>query len=211
MNKRLLGTTILVMVCWATLAAQDKAKPAGKDAGKPPQAQAMQMPAPAPEMTKLIKSLGGTWTVTEKHDPSPMMPKGGTGKGTATLTPGPGNLSLVEKYHSMGAMGNFTGMGVFWWDPAAKVYHGLWCDNMTPNGCDASGTTKWDGDKLVGNMEMDMGGQKMVMRFTYANWKPNSFTMTMEMGPSTDKLQKSMTVTYTKGGTTTAKMEKPAQ
>jgi hypothetical protein len=37
-------------------------------------------------------------------------------------------------------------------------------------------------------------------RFTYSDFKPNSFVMTMEMGPDASKLQKAMTVTYTKAG-----------
>jgi hypothetical protein len=82
---------------------------------------------------------------------------------------------------------------------------------MTPTGCDASGTTKWDGDKLVGMMEGDMNGQKMTTRFVYSDWKPNSFVMTMEAGPNANSLQKMMTITYTKGGAASAKMDKPAQ
>ena len=140
------------------------------------------MPKPAPEMTKMIKMMGGNWTVTEKHDPNPMMPNGGTSKGTAVLTPGPGGMSLTEKYHSTGAMGSFNGLGTFWWDPKAQVYRGVWCDNMSPNGCDASGTTKWEGDKLVGTMEAEMNGQKMLTRFTYSDFKSDSFVMTMEIG-----------------------------
>jgi hypothetical protein len=210
MKKGLFVGVILVIGCVLLGVAQDKSKPAAKDAGKAPQAQSMPMPTPSPEMTKLIKSMAGTWTVTEKADPSPMMPKGGTGKGTATLTPGPGNLSLVEKYHSTGVMGgSFNGMGVFWWDPKAGAYRGVWCDAMTPTGCDANGTTKWDGDKLVGMMEGDMGGQKMVTRFTYSDWKPTSFVMTMESGPNANSLQKMMTITYSKGAAM-AKTEKAA-
>jgi len=203
-------SVLLATICCITLATQDSKKPASAKAAAAGQ---MQMPTPGPEMTKLIKSLGGNWMVTEKHLPNPMMPKGGTGKGTAILTPGPGNLSLTEKYSSIGAMGKFNGMGVLWWDAKAGAYRGLCCDNMTPTGCDASGTTKWEGDKLVGNMEMDMGGQKMAMRFTYSDFKPGSFMMTMEMGPDANSLKPSMEVTYRKAGgaAKAASMEKPAQ
>ena len=50
-----------------TPAKPKAAKPAG-------QGQQMPMPKPAPEMTKLIKTLSGTWNVTEKHEMNPMMP-----------------------------------------------------------------------------------------------------------------------------------------
>ena len=89
---------------------------------------------------------------------------------------------------------------------AMSAYRTVWCDNMTPNGCDPSGTTKWDGDKLVGTMEGDMNGQKMVTRFTYSDFKPGSFVMTMEMGPDASKLQKAMTITYSKAGAAEKKM-----
>lgn len=209
MKTILRGTILAVLgaLCAVPLAAQDSAMSAKPKAEKPKEQMGMPMIKPAPEMTKMIKMLAGTWTVAEKHEPNPMMPSGGTGKGTAVLTPGPGGLSLMEKYHSSGAMGpNFTGDGTFWWDPQAKLYRTVWCDNMTPNGCDSSGSTKWDGDKLVGTMEGDMNGQKMVSRFTYSDFKPNSFVMTMEMGPNAGKMQKAMTLTYTRTGMSEKKM-----
>jgi hypothetical protein len=198
---------VLGGLCWMPLTAQDSARSAKPKAAKPKAQMAMPMPKPAPEMTKMIKMMAGSWTVTEKHDPNPMMPNGGTGKGTAVLTPGPGNTSLMEKYHTSGAMGsNFNGFGTFWWDTKAQVYRGVWCDNMSPNGCDDSGTTKWEGDKLVGMMESEMDGKKMMTRFTYSDFKPDSFVMTMEMGPDASKMQKAMTITYTKAGMAEKKM-----
>jgi len=211
METRLRILALLVSLGCVALAAQDNMKPATGDAGKPPQSAAMQMPAPAPEMTRLIKALSGAWTVTEKQDPNPMSPNGGTGKGTAVLTPGPGNLSLVEKYHSVGTAGHVNGLGVFWWDAKNQVYRTLWCDNGSPNGCEVASTSKWEGDNLVGTMEWEMNGQKMTMRFTYSDWKPNSFVMTMEMGPDVSSLKKAMTITFSKGGAIAAKAEKPAQ
>ncbi len=199
--KTILRGTILVVLaglCAMPLVAQDAATSTKPNAAKAKEGMAMAMPQPAPEMTKMIKMMAGSWAVTETHNPNPMMPNGGSGKGTAVLTPGPGGLSLTEKYHSSGAMGSFSGLGTFWWDPKAQLYRGLWCDNMTPNGCDTSGTTKWEGDKLVGMMEGEMNGQKMMSRFTYSDWQPDSFVMTMEMGPDASNMQKAMTITYTR-------------
>jgi len=168
-------------------------------------------PKPDPQMTKLIKMMSGNWTVTEKVEPSPMMPKGGSGKGTAKLVAGPGNMSLMEAYHSTGTMGSFAGTGTFWWDPKAQLYRGVWCDSMTPGGCDASGTTKWEGDNLVGMMESEMNGQKMMTKFTYSDFKPTSFVMSMASGPDANSLKPMMTITYTKAAPMAAKSEKPAQ
>lgn len=207
---------VLLIMCLAvfcgTVMAQDngmatkpKSNMAAQQGSMPPP------PKPAPEMTKLIKMMAGTWTVTEKAEPNPMMPKGGSGKGTARLVAGPGNMSLMETYHSNGTMGSFTGLGTFWWDAKAQLYHGVWCDSMTPGGCDASGTTKWEGDKLVGMMEGEMNGQKMVTKFTYSDFKPDSFVMSMASGPDANSLKPMMTITYTKAGAMAAKSEKPAQ
>jgi hypothetical protein len=207
--KTILRVTILLVLgglCAMPLVAQDAAMSAKPKAAKPKAQMAMPMPKPAPEMTKMIKMMAGSWTVTEKHDPNPMMPNGGTSKGTAVLTPGPGGMSLTEKYHSSGAMGSFTGFGTFWWDARAQVYRGVWCDNMSPNGCDDSGSTKWEGDKLVGTMEGEMNGQKTMTRFTYSDFTPDSFVMTMEMGPDASKMQKAMTITYTKAAMADKKM-----
>jgi len=197
---RVLFVITLAACCCMALFAQDAAAPAKSKAAKSAsQAPAMPMLKPAPEMAKLIKTLSGNWTVAEKMEPGPMAPNGGTGKGTAKIWAGPGGLSLMENYQSTNAMGNFKGAGTWWWDPKAQVFHGLWCDNMTANGCDTSGSTKWEGDNLVGTMSApDPSGQMMMMKFIYSDFKPDSFVMTMEGGPDASKMQKMMTVTYTK-------------
>jgi hypothetical protein len=209
-----LMTGLLAGACCWTMAAQDKPAAAGAKTAKDAGEMAMPMPKPDPQMTRLIKMMTGSWTVAEKSNPSPMMPKGGAGKGTATFAPGPGNLSLVEKYHSSGMMGaSFNGLGVFWWEAKAQAYKGLWCDTMTPGGCDGSGMTKWEGDNLVGVMDSEMNGQKMVTKFVYSDWKPNSFVMKMESGPNASSLQEVMTITYTRAHpvAATAATAKPAQ
>jgi hypothetical protein len=212
MRTILRGTILLGLAagCWITLVAQDASAPAKSKpaAGAGQDTMAMPMPKPSPEMTKMIKMMGGSWMVTEKSDPGPMFPKGGSGKGTAKLWAGPGGMSLLESYHSSGLMGSsFNGAGTFWWDAKAGVYRGIWCDTMTPGGCDNSGTTKWDGDKLVGTMEGDMNGQKMVTTFTYSDWKPNSFVMTMASGPDANSLKPMMTITYTRASGAMAKAD----
>jgi len=200
--KRLAKGILLIMtaaVLSATLMAQDN------DAAKRPRASRSvanaKMPPPpeaSPEMTKLIQMLSGTWTVSEKYEPSLMFPNGGSGKGTAKFWAGPGGMSLLEDYHSVGAIGKFSGFGTTWWDPKAQAYRWVWCDSMTPNGCDSSGTSRWDGETLVGMMESEMNGQKTVTKITYMNWTPNSFVMIMSSGPDANSLKDVMTDTYTK-------------
>jgi hypothetical protein len=207
---RILLCILLAGGCCLSLGAQtDNSKPATTTAQSPQ--SGMPMIKPSPEMIKLSKALVGSWTVSEKMEASPMAPKGGTGHGMASMMPGPGGLSVVEKYHSTGSMGtNFNGLGTFWWDPKAQAYRGVWCDTMTPTGCDSSGTTKWEGDKLVGTMQSEMDGKMMMTRFTYSDFKPGSFVMTMEMGPDASSMQKAMTITYTRAGGGAKMAEKPA-
>lgn len=200
---RIIGKGILLMMLaalfCATLMAQDSETPK-----KPPASRAVvnaKMPPPpqaSPEMTKLIQTMSGTWTVAEKYEQSPMFPTGGSGKGTAKFWAGPGGMSLLESYHSNGMVGNFSGFGTTWWDPKAQAYRAVWCDSMTPNGCDSSGTSRWDGETLSGMMESEMNGQKMVTKITYTNWTPNSFVMIMSTGPDANSLKDVMTDTYTK-------------
>jgi hypothetical protein len=106
----------LIAVISALVLAQDNDKPPKPLASRSvAQAKMPPPPQPSPEMTRLIKALSGNWTVTEKSEPSPMFPNGGSGKGTARLWAGPGGLSLLETYHSSGMMGsNFSGFDAEW-------------------------------------------------------------------------------------------------
>ncbi len=199
-------TLAFCAVALITVSAMAQDKPAAKPAkAAKPKAEATQggmppAPKPSPEMQKLSKMLMGTWTTEEKFEPMMGMPAT-EGKGKAVFTRGPGGLSIIENYNSQNAMGKFAGHGVIYWDDKAKAYSGIWCDTMTPTGCDSSGTTKWEGDKLVGTMDTDMGGQKMKMRMTYSDIKPDSFLFTMETEMN-GKYQKTGTISYTKAAAT---------
>ncbi len=155
---------------------------------------------PGPEITKLIKMFSGNWTVAESVEPSPMAPKGASGTGRATYKPGPGGLSLIEDYDSPhGSMGPFHGHGLIWWDAKAGMFKGTWCDSMMTD-CMVS-SMKWQGDKLVADpYPMDEGGQKMVMTSQYSEFKPDSITFEMGMGPTAEQAKKTMTLVYKRAG-----------
>jgi hypothetical protein len=192
---RAAGFTLL-MVIFATAAAQDK------PAQKPESAQetpAATMPSPPPEIGRLANLLIGTWGTTEKHEPSPWSPQGGEGKGLAIIKTGPGNMSIVEDYASNNAQGRSTGHGVIWWDPKAGGYRSLWCDNLSPV-CDVrQGVWKWEGNNLVVQDEMEMMGRKTALRTTYSNLTPNAFTWTMEGGAPGEKLKPWLSIQYVRG------------
>lgn len=194
--------TLLAAIICVVVNAQNAStnpKPSSPAATSSGQA-AMPMPTAPPEMAKLIKAMEGNWTTTAVMEKGPMMPNGGTDHGTSKMWAGPGGMSLLQTYHSTGSLGDFSGVGTDWWDAQTQVYKGVWCDSMAP--CNATGTSKWDGDKLVGTMEADMNGQKMITRVTYSDFKPDSFVMTMDSGPDANSLQKMMTITYTRAAGT---------
>jgi len=206
----------LVLGLCAAAAAQDKPKSSGKDMAKPMEKKTggegghMAMPKPSPEMQKLSKMVVGTWSTAEKHEPSPWAPKGATAKGTAVFKNGPGGLSVVQDYKSSSAMGSFVGHGVLWWDAKAGGYKGVWCDSMTPVGCEpGKGAAKWDGNNLVGTDETEMMGQTMAMKQTWSDITPNSFTFTIDGGPPGGEMKRMMTIKYTRAGAAKAEAKKP--
>ena len=196
MKKTLVFCVVALFIVSAM--AQDKpaaktTKPADK---KAPAAQGGMPPAPKPsaDMQKMIKSFAGKWTVEVKTEAAMGMPASES-KGDASFTRGPGGLSLVEEFRSQGGMGNFRGHGVVYWDEKAKNFTGIWCDSMTPSGCSNGGTSKWEGDKVVGTMEMpDEKGQMAKYSMVYSDIKPDSFTFTM----NTPDGKPMMTINYTR-------------
>jgi hypothetical protein len=197
-------TVFAVAILTVSAMAQDKpaANAAKAATKKAPAAQGGMPPAakPSPEMQKMAKLFVGKWTTLTKTEPMGGMP-GGEAKGEATFYRGPGGLSLIEDFKSVGGgFGNFRGHGVSYWDEKAKNYAGVWCDSMTPGGCSSAGTSKWDGDKIVGYMEMpDEKGQLQKYRMTYSDIKPESVTFTME-APDGSNYKPMMTIVYTRAG-----------
>jgi hypothetical protein len=211
MNKAVMCLVLLMCVA---AAAQEKPKSSGmaKPAEKKTEGGQTSMPMakPSPEMQKLSKMVVGTWTTSEKMEPGPWAPTGGTGKGTAVFKNGPGALSLVQDYKSSSGMGSFVGHGVMWWDAQAGGYKGIWCDSMTPVGCSVNkGIAKWDGNNLVGSDESEMMGQKVATKNTWTDITPNSFTFTIDAGPPGGEMKRMMTIKYTRAGATKAEAKKP--
>jgi len=93
--KQIIGALVAAIVCLGLAMAQDQAG-AGDEKSKKASTseQSMNMMAkPSPEMQKLVKTLAGSWTTSERFEASDMMPKGGAGRGRASYRPGPGGRS----------------------------------------------------------------------------------------------------------------------
>lgn len=198
--KKLLALCAVALFTVSAIAQDKPAAKTAKPATKAKKSAQMMPPAPKPsaEMQKLTKALTGKWTAVTKMEAMGTMPAS-EGKGSATFYRGPGGLSLIEEFRSEGgAMGNFTGHGITYWDATAKNFTGLWCDSGTPSGCASGGTSNWDGDKVVGYMEMpDPSGNVQKYRMTYSDFKPDSVTFTME-APDGDNYKPMMTIVYTR-------------
>ena len=197
--KRILVICTLLAVSVAAF-AQAKAAPkpktepkaAAQPSGMPP------MPKPSPEMKKLLQQLSGNFTVTMKSEPMPNMPAS-TSTGPGRIYAGPGGLSLIETVTSTDEHGGkFSGHGIFYFDPDAKAYKGVWCDNGTASGCMEGGTGNWDGDKLVFTGPMKMMGKTYNTKSTYSGFSADGFTFVMEAGEGSGPMQKMFTVEYKK-------------
>ncbi len=199
MNVRhILGVLIAIALCAGLALAQNQPQ-AKKRAGKKRAAAANPMEAqPSPEIRKLIGLVQGNWRVDEKHEAmGPTIPAG-TGTGLATFHRGPGGLSIVENARIRLGQGGLVGLGIISWDPKDQLYKAYWCDNWSPNGCQPSGTGKWEGDKLILTSETEQDGKKMSIRETYSDFTPDAFNWTMEMGESGGQLNQVMAIKYSR-------------
>lgn len=138
------------------------------------------MPKPEPEMERLTKFMAGRWDVDEEYADTPMTPGGGKGKGISMVRPGPGNLSVINEYRGLNAPG-MVGHGMMGWSPREKAYVSFWMDNGAPGG--SASTGRWKGDDLVFDSVEDMNGQKIQLRMTYTDIKPDSFTLNFDSAP----------------------------
>jgi hypothetical protein len=184
----------------ARQAAEEK-KPAGKKApskasGKAAAAggQAGMMAAPpGPEIQKVIKMFAGSWTVEEKYEASEFMPQAGSATGSDTAKAGPGGYSLLRDYRSKGAMGPYSGHGIIYWVPREKAYKYIWCDSMSPDGCEVGATGKFEGNDLVFSASGEYMGKKYQMKLGYSDIKPDSYTFYIDQAFEGGPMKRTMT------------------
>lgn len=196
MNR--IALMVLSLALCVAAVAQEHGKEKGH-AGAPAGSQAMPpMPKPSAEMDRLVKALEGTWKATAKMEPNDFMP-GGTATGMADFRRGPGGFSIGQHYHSTGALGDFSGMLLMWWDAKENGFKHVWCDSMS--GCMASnGLMHWDGNDLKGTDAMEFMGKKYTVAQTFTDITSKSFTYSEDAGPTGGPLKRSMTIHYTRTG-----------
>ena len=195
-----LFVTILVFTAGASAQEVDKAasqlaKKLGQQASEQG-SDTMTQPQPGLEMEKLVKTFSGTWSIAIKIEPNERMPKGGAGQGEEVWRPGPGRLSLIEEYHSSGDEGEFSGLGVAWWDKDTQRYQVMWCASDNPQGCIAmKHGAKWEGNQVIAEDESENAGKKFTFKEVFADITENSFTQTLYQGELGSDLKRLLTVT----------------
>ena len=116
----------------------------------------------SPEMDRLKKLYLGSWDYTETYSKTPFYPQGGSDTGVYSSEPGPGGNSIVNRFHSHGAVGDFEGLLVITWDAKEKAYKSYVFGNEFP-GCIVQ-TGQFEGDALVFRSDFAAEGVKMKLR-----------------------------------------------
>jgi hypothetical protein len=150
----------LVLAGLMVLAAFKISAPASAKREKTPEQGAAMKPAP--EMERLQKLYVGSWDYTETYAKTASAPQGGSDSGVYTSEPGPGGNSIVNRFHSHGAMGDFDGLLVMTWDPKESAYKSYVFGNDFP-GCIVQ-TGHFEGDALEYRSEFNAGGMKLKLR-----------------------------------------------
>lgn len=171
--------------------------------------RAQESPPPAlkpkqtsPEMLKLFNTFLGTWSVTEKIEPSETLPKGGTGRGEEVYKTGPGGVSLIEEIHLREVDRDISGLGVGWWDDKAKGFKALWCDSENPNGCILMAhLAKWEGNDFVLGDEFQRDGKRFLFKEVFSEITPTSFTQTLSQGEAGKELKTILRIHATRSHT----------
>ena len=131
-------------------------------------------------ISEIANALSGEWSIEFTISPSEVLPKGGSGHGEEVWKTGPGRLSLIEEYRSVGDDGDNTGLGTFWWDEKSHRFQVLWCANDAPSGCDVlSHGAVWQDNSLVLTHRWQAGAKHYELREVFSQITPISFTQTI--------------------------------
>ena len=116
----------------------------------------------SPEMDRLKKIYLGSWDYSETYPKTAFYPQGGTGTGVYTSELGPGGNSIVNRFHSHGATGDFEGLLVMTWDTKESAYKSYVFGDGFP-GCVVQ-TGKFEDDALVFRSEFSAEGTTVKLR-----------------------------------------------
>jgi hypothetical protein len=156
---------------------------------------------PSPEMEKLFSTFLGTWSVTEKYEPSETLPNGGVGEGEEVYHAASGDSFIIEEVQLKEPTGEMSGLGVAWWDEITQAYRALWCDNINPDRCvTMTHFAKWESDQFVLRGEFERNGKKFMFKEVFSDITPTSFTQTLYQGEAGKELKRLVTIQATRSG-----------
>jgi len=144
------------------------------------QAQAPQMPKPAPEVKKLDYFMG-TWKMDGDTKPSPYGPGGKFSENDHNEWM-PGSFFLVTHSEFKDPTSEATGLAVMGYNTNDKVYTYHEFDSM---GEAVAATGTIEGDTWTWRSEDKMGGKVMKGRYTVKVLSPTSYTFKYEMASDT--------------------------
>jgi len=136
------------------------------------------MPKPAPELSQL-DYLAGHWTTEGELKPGPFGP-GGKVTSVDDSEWMDGKFFLVMHSKFSGASGDMTGMAIFGYDSANKVY--------TYNSFNSAGeadhyTGTLDGDTLTWSGSIPVGDKTLTTHYITKKLSPTSYTYRFEISP----------------------------
>lgn len=168
MIMRMLKVATLAVVLGAVWPAGARAQDKSSADKKPAE---MKIPQPGPEMERL-KFLVGTWDVSAEYEKSPMTPGGGKIMGWYKAQLGPGGFSIIADFEEDGPMGEEIGHELLSWDPKQNAYATVTVGNAFPGA--VMGTSRWEGENLVTEIQFDAGGGTVHLRSVYSNIQAKS-------------------------------------
>ncbi|MGB8061057.1 MAG: hypothetical protein WCF26_04115 [Candidatus Sulfotelmatobacter sp.] len=154
--------------------------PSDDSVGKTPAQPNNSTPKSNPEIERLLRALGGTWSITDELAPDASSPKGKKGVGTIIWRPRPGEFSAVEEFRSNYGDVEVTGIGMLWWEAALHGYHVIWCDSTNPGGCiNFKNAARWEGSSLILQEDYEVHGKKYTFKEIFGDITSDSFTQTL--------------------------------
>jgi hypothetical protein len=109
----------------------------------------MEMPKPGEAHARLQK-LVGRWSGRETLHPAPWDPAGGPATAVVDNRSVLGGFAVLQEYQQeRNGVPNFTGHGLFWWDPAKNQYVMHWIDSMGGTAGEYRGDFEGDVLRLV--------------------------------------------------------------
>ena len=158
---------------------------------------AMAPPNPAGEMNRLLGVVEGRWDLAVTYAPSPFLPDGGEARGNERTYSGPGGYSAVIDAVATGPGAfEFKGIGAIVWDSTEVKYKLYWFSSISPTASLFDG--EWEGEDLTFVGRENILGQTLSSRHRLSNIEPDAFDYAIDLGPSPDRLERAITIRYTR-------------